>query len=87
MASGNIIDENIKRLYYVLWIFETRIAITIIWQTNISIMIYSITFMASSVSLVSQETQDWMLRLYENKANILQSTVYIYTILHNQQFF
>ena len=29
MASGNIIDENIKSLCYLLWIFETRIAITI----------------------------------------------------------
>ena len=29
MASGNIINENIKSLCYLLWIFETRIAITI----------------------------------------------------------
>ena len=50
-------------------------------------MIYSITFMASSVTLLPPETQDWMLRFYENKANILQPTVDIYTILHYQQFF
>ena len=30
MASGSIIDENIKSLCCLLWIFETRIAITII---------------------------------------------------------
>ena len=29
MASGNIIDEDIKSLCYLLWIFETRIAIRI----------------------------------------------------------
>ena len=29
MASGNLTDENIKSLCYLLWIFETRIAITI----------------------------------------------------------
>ena len=30
MASGSIIDENIKSLCCLLWIFETRIAIMII---------------------------------------------------------
>ena len=30
MASGSIIDENIKSLCCLLWIFETRISITII---------------------------------------------------------
>ena len=29
MASGNLTDENIKSLCCLLWIFETRIAITI----------------------------------------------------------
>ena len=30
MPFGKVIDENIKSLYYLLWIIETRIAITII---------------------------------------------------------
>ena len=30
MASGSIIDENIKSLCCLLWIFETRIAVMII---------------------------------------------------------
>ena len=30
MASVNLTDENIKNLCYLLWIFETRIAIMII---------------------------------------------------------
>ena len=29
MLFGKVIDENIKSLYYLLWIIETRIAITI----------------------------------------------------------
>ena len=29
MASGNLTDENIKSLCYLLWTFETRTAITI----------------------------------------------------------
>ena len=29
MASGTLADENIKSLWCLLWIFETRIAITI----------------------------------------------------------
>ena len=29
MHFGTIIDKNIKSLWYLLWIFETRIAITI----------------------------------------------------------
>ena len=29
MPFGKIIDKNIKSLWYLLWIFETRIAITI----------------------------------------------------------
>ena len=33
MASGNLTDENIKSLCCLLWIFETRIAITI--MTNL----------------------------------------------------
>ena len=46
MPFGNIIDENIKRLCYLLWIFETSIAITIIanqhqhhnWKKDITIL-------------------------------------------------
>ena len=30
MASGNLTDENIKSLCHLLWIFETRVAITIV---------------------------------------------------------
>ena len=34
MASRNVIDENIKSLCYLLWIFETRVAITIMTEQH-----------------------------------------------------
>ena len=38
MPFGNIIDENIKGLCYLLWIFETRITIMIMTK-HINIII------------------------------------------------
>ena len=64
MPFGNIIDKNIKSLWYLLWIFETRIAITIMrdqhqhhdWEEDITIM--------SNIEIIAQLYMiEWNIRI------------------------